>query len=276
MCPARVRDPPRLGRRPEGAVARQRLDDHFTDVAPGEAALVIVFHHVLADGIGGLAVLASLVDGAPESRDLLFPRPRPSSRQLAVDAARGRIRSLVRLPAALRRIGGAVAAGGPLRRLGAVLRAAPGQRRRPRQPERGHPLAIPGVGDPAARLDAVAETTRAAKRAAPGASTAVLGPLFQLLARAGLYQRFIERQRLIHTLVTKLRGPEARLAMFGCPITSIIPLSVATGNVTMSFAVLSYAGTLAVTIIAGPDVVHDLPALRQALADELGALAVST
>lgn len=316
-----------------------------TDIAPGEAALIVVFHHVLADGIGGLAVLASLVDGvpearAPEPRDPTFPRPRPTNRQLALDAARGRIRSLRRLPTALRRIGGAAAELGPA----AGARVAATSLNRPTGPRRSFagicvdlariraaahargatvndavltaiggalhrllelrgeradrfvvsvpfsarrqagagdlgnrsgviPLAIPGVGDPAARLGAVAELTRAAKRAPPGASTALLGPLFRLLARAGLYQRFIERQRLIHTFVTKLRGPEEPLAMFGCPITSIIPLGVATGNVTVAFAVLSYAGTLAVTIIADPDAVPDLPALRQALADELRVLA---
>jgi hypothetical protein len=101
----------------------------------------------------------------------------------------------------------------------------------------------------------------------------VLGPLFRLLARVGLYQRFINRQRLIHTFVTNLRGPETRQTIFGCPITGIIPLTVASGDVTVSFAVLSYAGTLAVTINADPDACPDLPELRQALADELGALA---
>src|SRR5690348_15562874 len=36
-----------------------------TGLAEGRSALVMVFHHVLADGIGGLAVLARLVDGLP-------------------------------------------------------------------------------------------------------------------------------------------------------------------------------------------------------------------
>lgn len=81
-----------------------------TDTVQGEAALIVVFHHVLADGIGGLAVLASLVDGAgearvaqgtvepvksiPEAATPSFPRPCPSRMRLAVDAALGRIRSL--------------------------------------------------------------------------------------------------------------------------------------------------------------------------------------
>lgn len=77
-----------------------------TDTGQGGAALIIVLHHVLADGIGGLAVLASLVDGAAEAHDSDFPRPRPSLRQLAVEAATDRIRSAGTLPAVLRRLRG--------------------------------------------------------------------------------------------------------------------------------------------------------------------------
>ena len=42
--------------------------------------------------------------------------------------------------------------------------------------------------------------------------------------------------------VSNLRGPEQRLSIFGCPVTAIVPLSTSTGNVTVSFTVLSYAG----------------------------------
>ena len=40
-----------------------------TDTGGGGAALIVVFHRVLADGIGGLAVLAGLVDGAANARN---------------------------------------------------------------------------------------------------------------------------------------------------------------------------------------------------------------
>ena len=40
-----------------------------TGLAEGRSALVVVFHHVLADGIGGLAVLGRLVDGTPVDPD---------------------------------------------------------------------------------------------------------------------------------------------------------------------------------------------------------------
>ncbi len=52
-----------------------------------------------------------------------------------------------------------------------------------------------------------------------------------------------------------------------------MPLSAATGNVTVSFAVLSYAGSLTVTLIADPDACPDLAALRGLLAEELARLA---
>jgi diacylglycerol O-acyltransferase / wax synthase len=138
------------------------------------------------------------------------------------------------------------------------------------------PLHIPGVGDPGRRLEAVAVATRAAKQAQRGASTALLGPFFRLLAAAGLFRLFIDRQRLIHTFVSNLRGPESHFSLLGCPITSIIPLSSASGNVTVSFAVLSYVGTLTITLIADPDTCPDLSDLRDALEEEVRVLSATT
>jgi len=314
-----------------------------TDTGGGAAALIIVFHHVLADGIGGLAVLAGLVDGAPEAHDRVFPVQMPSLGQLAAQAANDRLRSAGRLPAVLGRLAGAasqlrpVFAGrlvrcslnrptGPRRRFATVrvdlsqirdaahaheatvndvalsaiaaalhrLLSIRGERvdqfvisvpfSARRQASAGDlgnksgviPLHVPGVGDPGRRLESVAVATRAAKKAQRGASTALLGPFFRLLAAAGLFRWFIDRQRLIHTFVSNLRGPESRLSFLGCPITSIIPLSAASGNVTVSFAVLSYAGTLTITLIADPDTCPDLSELRDALEDEVSVLTASS
>jgi diacylglycerol O-acyltransferase / wax synthase len=76
-----------------------------TGLAGGACAVIVVFHHVLADGMGGLAVLASPVDGAVTAPRQDFPRARPSMRRLAVDAAVSRVRVLAhlgRVPAGLR------------------------------------------------------------------------------------------------------------------------------------------------------------------------------
>jgi diacylglycerol O-acyltransferase / wax synthase len=73
-----------------------RLDDRrplwracfVTGSAGDRAALVLVFHHVLADGLGGLAVLARLVDPGPQQSSHDFPRRAPRWDELAIDAAR--------------------------------------------------------------------------------------------------------------------------------------------------------------------------------------------
>lgn len=131
------------------------------------------------------------------------------------------------------------------------------------------PLRLPATGDPAERLNVVAGITRTAKRSAPGASTAMLGPGFRLLARIGLYQRFIDHQRLIQTFVSNLKGPQNQLTIGGWPVVAVVPLSVAVGNVTVSFSVLSYCGTLTISLAADPDTCPDLDRLRQLLEREL-------
>ncbi len=361
----------------------------------GGVALVVAFHHVLADGIGGLAVLANLVDGAPAgspgpaspgsspaspaaspappapaSTSLAstspavsptssaapaaplastspaaparpFPQPPPGTGALRRDALRSRTRAVGRLGVAAGRVRAALAqlrvGGGerPTRcslnqptgagRHFAVVRADVEQLRR-RAHEHGAtvndvvltavggalgtvlatrgehvgelvvsvpmsartsttaaelgndvgvvPVRIPTAGDPAARLAAVAERTRAAKQTPRGASSAIVGPVFRLLAAVGVFRWFINRQRLVHTFTTNVRGPAEVLTFLGARITDVVALTITTGNVTVSFAALSYAGTLAVTIIADVDACPDLTALHHALSDELGRLGV--
>jgi diacylglycerol O-acyltransferase len=67
-------------------------------LAGNRTALVFVFHHVLTDGIGGLAVLASLVDGAAAAGPMPFPAGGPSRRELALDAWTTRLHAASRLP----------------------------------------------------------------------------------------------------------------------------------------------------------------------------------
>lgn len=310
-----------------------------TGVDGDRTALVVAFHHVLADGIGGLAVLAGLVDGAPVDPVGDFPRPAPSTRELASDAIRTRRGALRELGGSVGRVREALVGlrpartaraqrcsinrpTGPQRRfvvvraeledvvrlahahqatvndvvltaVGAalhrllqsrgeivdrfVISVPVSARRETSVAQLGNqvgvvPIEVPGTGDGVVRLRTIAEASRRAKTTAPAASTALLGPAFRLLARLGLFQWFIDRQRLVHTFVTNLRGPDTRLAFLGAPITDIVPVAVVTGNVSLSFAVLSYAGTLGITVIADPEVCPDLAVLRDALDEELHAL----
>ncbi len=73
-----------------------------TGLAGRASAMIVVFHHVLADGMGGLAVLASLIDGAPVAAPAEFPQPAPSARALAADAARERLRAVRAYPSRAR------------------------------------------------------------------------------------------------------------------------------------------------------------------------------
>jgi WS/DGAT/MGAT family acyltransferase len=68
----------------------------------GRTAVVLVVHHVLADGMGGLAVLASLTDGMPEAALASFA-PWPTRRELRSDAVRGHVAALGTLRASGRK-----------------------------------------------------------------------------------------------------------------------------------------------------------------------------
>jgi diacylglycerol O-acyltransferase / wax synthase len=311
-----------------------------TDLADGRVALVVVFHHVLADGLGGLAVLAQLLDVPGDASSTRgFPRSPPTRRQLRGETRRTHLAALRRLPSSLRGVRAAAREldvahtrsaprtslnrpTGPRRRLATVrtdldpirelahaqgttvndvvLTAVTGALRRllrsrgerldevvvsvPIAPStdggagagnRGGvmPLRLPTGGQPEERLSAVAAVTRARKRGTRGASAALLAPLFRVLATMGLLRWFIDRQRMVNTFVTNLPGPRDPVTLAGHPVIDMQAVSLATGNVTVVFAVLSYAGTLSLTVAADPDHVDDLDVLVAALHDEFRHLA---
>ncbi len=315
------------------------------------AALAVVAHHVLADGMGGLAVLGALADGPardpaqevgvgaePHSRPAdgvgavtasgplgaRAARARPPLPELARDAWTQRRSALRRAGRGAGRVAGGIGelglrrphlaercsllgATGDRRRLevagadlaavlhhahahgatvndvvvtavtGALveLLARRGERvaelvvsvpvSRRRQGDAGAlgnetgvvPIRVPAVPDLAVRL-----ATLVAQRARVGApgrggSAAVLTPAFRALAAVGAFQPFIDHQRLVHTFVTNVRGPAQRLRLAGVDVTALVPVAVNPGNVAVSFDVLSYAGTLGVTLVCDPALVPE-------------------
>jgi len=133
---------------------------------------------------------------------------------------------------------------------------------------------VPAVGEPGARLRRFAGTVRAARGTATAPPLIALsGPVFRLLAAAGGYRWYLRRQRRFHTLVSNVPGPDRVLTLAQAPVTAVVPLAVGeSGNVTVSFDALSYAGTLTVTVLADPDRVPDLPVLVEALQEQFAAL----
>jgi diacylglycerol O-acyltransferase len=135
------------------------------------------------------------------------------------------------------------------------------------------PVALPASGDLAARVTQIAAITRERKTAARGTSAALLGPPFRLLAPTGLLRWYFDRQRLIHTFITNLRGPAEPLTFAGAPVRTVIPIPATTDNVTVTFGALSYAGTLRITVLSDPSQVPDVAVLTAALRRELGSAA---
>jgi diacylglycerol O-acyltransferase len=317
-------------------------------LADGGTGLVMVMNHVLADGIGGLAVLASLVDGPAGlprvgSRAAQFPVSAPRIGVLAADAWAGRARRLTHPAASLSRIrqGFTELSGtrpprrlppttlnrptGPQRRLDVlaadlatvsalghahggtvndVILAAVAGALRALLASRGEeldvvavsvpvsarqtatarqlgnqvgvmPVILPAAGDLASRVTQVAAITRQHKTQARGSSAAVLGGPFRLLAATGLLRWFVNRQRMIHTFVTNLRGPAEPLSFAGAPVRAVIPIGNLTGNVTVAFGALSYAGTLRITVLSDPSRVPDVAVLTAALRQDLDGAATS-
>jgi diacylglycerol O-acyltransferase len=316
----------------------------ITGLTGNAAALVVVFHHVLADGVGGLAALAGLVDQAARPTAAAFPRHPPTAAQLAADAVGSRLRALLRLPVAWRDARAAVAAAGgvhaaraarcsllrptgPRRRVGVVradlaglaavthrhggtvndvvLAAVTGAlhmlleqrgesvdtfavtvpvagRRSTSAARLGNRISpmqvvLPGTGDPPQRLAQISAATRARRASATGpAAVALLGPVFRAAAGLGLFRWYLHHQRRTHTLVSNVRGPDRPPCLAGAAVSTIIPVAVGeAGNITVSFVVLSYAGTLTITAVVDPDRVPDLPTLTTALEAELSVLTSS-
>ncbi|GAB2817344.1 wax ester/triacylglycerol synthase domain-containing protein [Lentzea nigeriaca] len=294
-----------------------------TGLAENKAALVLVFHHVLSDGIGGLAVLANLVDGAPHAETAPFPAPAPSRRELAKDAWTARLRlpgrgpfaglqwpsagsrcslnqptgprrkqtmaqaSVSRLHAAAHRCGGTVndallaavmgALGTVLTKRGEhadelIVSVPVSTRRSTTAAHLGNstavmPVALPTDGDIWSRLTRIAAITRSHKKSVSSAT-----PIFRTLKAIGMADWFMNHQRLVHTFVTNVHGPDHAMRLGGALVLDLIPLSATTGNVTVAFAALSHMDTFTVTVVADPDHVPDLLVLTETLQAELDLL----
>ena len=303
----------------------------FEGLPGGGFAVVIVLHHVVADGMGGLAVLAALADGVPLPE--WVPSPPPTRREVVRDASRRRRAAVASLGRSLRTtLSGLREMGFRGRRPVAptsLLRPTTGRRRvrvvdvalepvvlaahrlgvtvndlivtavagtlfdvlgaRGEFPEQvvvsvpvsarsagtdlGNQVgAVPVAVPRTSRLASVAEQTRRAKQQPRGSSAAVLSVVFRSLAALRLGQFFIDRQRLVHTFETNLRGPAQRVAMAGTPLTQIVPIAVNPGNVGVSFDVLSYAGRLTISVVADPVVVPEVDRVAELLGTHLADL----
>ncbi|GII05452.1 putative diacyglycerol O-acyltransferase [Planobispora takensis] len=133
---------------------------------------------------------------------------------------------------------------------------------------------LPAAGDPGRRLRRISAVVGEQKASLSHPSPiALLGPLFRLAARFGLHRRWMTRQRFMHTLVSNVPGPDRTMALGGSAVRQVIPLPVSeNGNMPVTFAVLSYAGTVVISTVFDPATLPDAPVLAAALREELAAL----
>jgi WS/DGAT/MGAT family acyltransferase len=87
----------------------------LTGLEDDRSALVVVLHHALADGIGGLNVLAQLVDPGSDVGDADFPQRPPAVASLLVDALVRRVKALLGVDGSWRLLRSSMSAGGGLR-----------------------------------------------------------------------------------------------------------------------------------------------------------------
>jgi diacylglycerol O-acyltransferase len=137
------------------------------------------------------------------------------------------------------------------------------------------PVVVPLVPDPFSRLTAVAAMTRAlGRRLLVGPRTLSSDRYSACLRRMGVFRWFVDHQRLVNTFVTNMRGPEERVRLVDAYVTSVVPLTGTTGNVTVAFWALSYAGDLTLSVVTDPDQFPDLPVLVSAWEHQLALLGI--
>ena len=310
-----------------------------TGLSDGSAVLVLVVHHALADGLGGLAVLAALGDGGtglPSAPP--FPQPPPPRRALLRDAWSERGRGLSRAGGALarglqglRELG--LTTGPPRRAPVTSLNRPTGSRRElttvtvPLEPVRAlaHAsqstvndvlvtaivgavsallrrrdeapdelvvsvpisgrrtttadrlgnvtgvvlLTLPTTPDPHERLARTAAISRSRRGGHRASSAGPMGLAFRALGRLRLFQPFIDHQRLVNTFITNVRGPDHILTFGDRRVVQIIPVAITPGNVAVTFDILSYAGSLCITIVSDPELVADHSVLADLLSRQL-------
>lgn len=134
-----------------------------------------------------------------------------------------------------------------------------------------------GEEDPAVALRAIAAQTAELKasrnRDYPGLTASPLMPV--TLARA--WTRWLRRHggRRINLFVTNVPGPTDELRFRGARLRSVYPIAPVVAGVPLAVAVLSYAGSLVLTVNAGTEVTG-MEAIVQGADDAFGALRYGT
>lgn len=306
----------------------------------GRRSLLVVLHHVVTDGLGGLAQLAALDDHSYQPVGRAAPQTLPTHRDLRADALGRRRAGVAALPARLRSTVAGIREMGldarprildrsylnhptggqrgltwmsePLRPLltacrregvtlndvvVAAIAGALGDAMRRQGEHPSHvvvsvPVAGPrtptGVGNNVGvmpvdvpllpglpdRIRAVNQITAERKTAIRGSSAAVASIMGRSVAALGILGVAIQHQRLVTTLESSMRGPDAPLSIAGRHVERLVPFSVSPGNLGVIFLLCSYADELGISVVADPDNVPEYREIANDVGRELSRFAV--
>jgi diacylglycerol O-acyltransferase / wax synthase len=135
------------------------------------------------------------------------------------------------------------------------------------------PVAEP---EPARRLALIRAQTEDLKRTHQAAGPALISGLLSTVAppllALGLRAAFRLPQPLVQTVTTNVPGPQVRLSALGRPVVAIYPYAPIGGNVRISMAMYSYAGTIYFGVTAGDVAVAEPQELIKGLDHEIAIL----
>jgi hypothetical protein len=109
--------------------------------------------------------------------------------------------------------------------------------------------------DPEACLEAIAASTRTMKKKALAAS---FEHVAAWVAMSGLFRILARRQRMMNLFESDLTGPPVPLYVLGARILEVTLANNFGGTVGLSFAILSYAGQLNLSVSADAERFPDL------------------
>ncbi len=89
--------------------------------------------------------------------------------------------------------------------------------------------------------------------------------LMVFLAETRITRLYIRHQHMLNVLTTNLPGPPVPLYLAGARVSDPVALAPLAGNVTASFAALSYAGGLTLSVIADGASWPDLDVLTNSM-----------
>jgi diacylglycerol O-acyltransferase / wax synthase len=138
------------------------------------------------------------------------------------------------------------------------------------------PLPV-GIGDPQARLAAVARSMRKLKSRPESDSMGLVLDAANVLpaGAARLIARAVEHQRLVNLVVTNVPGPPVPLYAGGARMLEAFPVVPLDANMTVGVAVLSYDGALAISLTADDLACPDVDVFAAGIERSLAQLGVA-